>query len=184
MLYNYKNEIHFMLGAEKLPEVKDFNKLYSGKNKQEILKYIFFAYKKQGTFALLPPAERKELVIEKFELFKDFDNWDKPDFWAEIENMQGVIPLIRCYQYHTYSYHERNLLIYLMKAEKYQGQLTTPGSTLDDEIEANKGLEMWTRKIKETEDLILSEIEQEEDSVTVMHLFEVPDKHKSDHAIF
>ena len=183
MLFNYKGQIHFMDGAERLTEVIDFEKIYNGDIRQELLKFIYYSYKKEGTFALLPPAERKMIVIERFELF-DAEKRNSPDYWTVIEEMEGIKSLILCYLYHTYTMDERNLLIFYAKAEKYQKLLMNPSATFEEELEYEKGLNIFRKKYAELEEEILAKQEFEEESSLPYHLFEIPDKYKQDGFLF
>lgn len=179
MLYYFKGKVQLMLGAEGLAEVAHLQGAHQPKVAQEILTYLFFAYgrSKSNIYLDQPPIERKKAVVKDQGIFQHIDKPEEVK-WQYIEDLEGVQQLIHRYLETQYTHLQRLRLVLLEKIEKYTGKLADPDATFENEIEADKALELFNRRLAEVELDIMKE-EENGASQGAMYLFELPEDVKA-----
>lgn len=178
MLYYFKGKVFPMLGTEKVSELALLKSKYSEKEFDELLTYVFFSYgrSKGNQYLDQPPTERKQAVIKDHKLFLSTNKAEQT--WQYVEDMDGVQQFIKRYLETQYTHLQRLRLVILEKIEKYTNTLANPDAKFDDEVEADKALELFNRRLEEIEISIMKEEETGQTSQGAMYLYELPEEAK------
>jgi hypothetical protein len=177
MFYLYLGDVHVTPAGQQVPEYQYIKSEFTKERKlAHVITYIYYVYtKKDNPYWNLPPLERKEQVVQNYELFEDWTNW------KEIEKNQAVIDLIYFYKKIQLSDNDLNVDMFRAKAEHWRNKLMNMSNTPEEDLAFAKALENATKLAEEFK--IKSELElgEENNEGIPFYLFEIPEDKKPHH---
>lgn len=181
MLYLYQGDIYIHPNAM---NTKEYKALVSELHKEwkygQVLTFVFYVYtKKDNQYWMLPPRQRREMVISQYDLFNNF-NSGKPAKWQDIEEIESVKNFIDLYKLTVLTDNDLNEMAFREKAEYWRAELLKNNDPeLEDKI--MKALANSTRLAEEYNVKSMIESGKEESEGCAHFLFEIPEDKKEPH---
>lgn len=178
MFYLFAGEVYVTPAGQEVPEYKNVKAEFPKETKfGHVITYIYFILtKKDNPYWNIPPSERRNQVVDNYNLFKDWSNW------KEIEKNNEVHALIEFYKRIQLTDNDLNAEMFRAKAEHWRNKLMDITNTPEEDIAFAKALENATRLAEEFK--LKSELEQgeTENEGVALYLFEIPENKKPYHA--
>lgn len=197
MFYLYQGKVCVTPATETLPEYKKMKSycLDGASNNHffvDMCKFIFFVYHKvdalgnKNLFNAYPMKERKEIVVEKYDLFIKAispDNGEPFDYKKDIDRIEPLSKFINFYITHCYSESERTLEIFRQKLDHWRNMYSQLGNTPDEDKEFHTALSLAEKNLREYETKVMLETSNNEEGSDgcALYLFEIPENQKPMH---
>ncbi len=196
MFYLYKGSVCVTPVGRTIPQYKEL-KLWCRKSDagkklfSDICMYIFFVYHKvdslgnKNAFNPYPINERREVVCEKYELFK---KTKKPGtnsrfYYKNVYTETPCMKFLEFYKSACYTEAERTLDAFREKISYWRDKYAIVSNSADDDKEFAMALALAEKHYKEYETKVLLETSTDEEGVEgcPLFLFEIPENQKPMH---
>jgi len=192
MFYLYKGDVCVTPVGETVKEYISLRDYCKDDNLfVDICKYIFFVYHKTDTlgnkniFNAYPIRERREIVVDKYDLFKNVKKPGKKTKFTVslVYTEKACVEFLNFYKKVCYTESERSLDKFREKIDHWREKYSKVSNSAEEDLEYAKALTLAEKHYKEYETKVLLETSTEQEAVEgcPLYLFEIPENQKPMH---